>query len=786
MPTLPDVTSLGNLPSGQGSGAGGNYNTPAFARPVDPVEPVRGIRVEAPVVDTGAGLRNVSEGLQRASNAAAYYFGHEAAVQARLNEARSDATYITETSKIKQAIGQATTVEEVATLKQRLAQIPDEAAANLPEDQREYFKLKAAGRNAGLDEFANTHIYNINKNNEIAAVNSKLQELADAYRTGDSATRSYTLETAGMLYEQLAAAGYYDQDTVNKQRNVWAQNAVKGQKELLPPRERITALGGVLPGTVAAGELPVFAKAFLNGVAGPESAGKYNVRYTAKGGVEFGDLSHHPNIAEPIGSGPNAGKTSTAAGRYQFVNDTWQRASSAVGAADFTEANQDRAAWWLAQHDYKASTGRDLATDLQTEGLSKRIMSSLGGTWEAWQSEAGQKKSIAAFNATLSGSPDVSIAMDGGDNDAKLLPIDVRLQMLQKAIADDSKVTSAERAQLTAINQDMKVDLDMVASSGIPLDGLRERYQAAYGPEAAIELDRRREAAATLFTTTTNMQTAPTAQLDMLAEQIKPTPDLLGTPLYEQLDKNYQSAVKAAASIKKARAEDVAAYSDTMVDPAIKQQAASGDMQAKKSLATARLRAQEQIGIPPEAQVPVTKQEAKELMAPVTLAMPGQEKRALQEVVPKIREIYGDEMTERVIGFALNAARVDQNTQEQAARIFKKLGMGQPVNESEIASLDTAKTNDAMDAAAGASPAPAPIDPRPDYGASTTPEGEAVAAEIARQNQPQFPVAPSSAINDLVAQPTPGRIKSFNKTFGPGAAERVLGASKETTPGRLP
>lgn len=783
MPTLPDVTALGNLPGGQGSRASANYNAPAFARPIDPVATPQGIKIDNPTVDTGAALRSVGEGVQRAATSAAYFFGHEAAMQARLNEATADANYIAETAKVKQGILQAASVDEVMALKERVPLLPDEAAANLPEEQRQYFRLKQAQRTADLDTTANARIYTINKGNEIGAVNAKLQELAEAYKTGDKDTRAYTLETAGLLYEQLGAAGYYDQETINRERNEWSKNAVKGQMNALPVRERITALGGVMPGTVAAGDLPPIAKAFLNGVSSPESAGKYNVRYTPSGGTEFTGFADHPRIYEPT----RDGRKSSAAGRYQFVAETWDKViPGELKAGGFTPENQDRAAWWLAQHDYQAKTGRNLAADLQAEGLSKRIMSSLGTTWEAWQSDAGQRKSIAAFNATMSGMPDVSVAMESGDPNAGILPVETRLQMLQHAIAEDAQVTAAERAKITELKADLKVDLDMVASSGVPLEGFRERYQAIYGAEGTAKLDQMREAAGTLFTVTTNMKTAPTAQLDMLAEQIKPAPDLLGTPVYDQLDSNYKSAIKAAESIKKARAEDIAAYSDTLIDPAIREQAASGDMSARKNLATARLRTQEQLGVPPEAQIPVTKQEAKELMAPVTLAMPGQEKRALQEVVPRIQAIYGDEMTERVIGFALNAARVDQNTQEQAARIFKKLGMGQPVSETEVASLDAARTNDAMAAAAGAPPAAPVIDPRPDYGASPTPEGEAVAAEIARQNQPQFPMPGDAAIRDLVGQPTPARIRAFNKTFGPNAADRVLGATKKTAPGRLP
>jgi len=783
MPTLPDVSALGGLPTGQGRRAGANYGSPAFARPVDPIEPPRPVKIENPSVDTGAGLRSVGEGLQRSATSAAYFFGHEAAMQARLSEAQSDATFITESSKLKQELAQSNSVEEIAALKQRIAQMPDAATANLPEEQREYFRLKQAGRIADLDAFANTRVYTINKNNEIGAVNTKLQELAEAYKTGDNDTRAYAMETAGLLYEQLGAAGYYDQETINKERNEWSQKAVKGQTEMLPPRERIVALGGSLPGTVAAGELPAIAKAFLNGVSSPESAGKYNVRYTPSGGAEFSGFADHPRIYEPT----RDGRKSSAAGRYQFVAETWDKVvPGELKAGGFTPENQDRAAWWLAQHDYQAKTGRNLAADLQSEGLSKRIMSSLGGTWEAWQSEAGQRKSMSAFNATMTGMPDVGAAMDGGDRFANVLPAETRLQMLQKAIADDARITAEERAKVSALNQDLKVDLDMVATSGIPLDGFRERYQSIYGTDGVNRLDQMREAAGTLFTVTSNMKTAPAAQLDMLAEQIRPAPEMLGSPIYEQLDANYKSAIKAAESIKKARADDIAAYADTLIDPTVREQAASGDIEGRKNLATARLRTQEQLGVAPEAQIPVTKQEARELMAPVTLALPGQERRVLQEVVPRIREIYGDEMTERVIGFALNTARVEQSTQEQAARVFKKLGMGQPVNDTEIAALDTARANDAMAAAAAAPPTPPVIDPRPDFGRSTTPEGEAVAAEIARQNQPQFPMPSDEAMRDLISQPTPGRIKAFNRTFGPNAADRVLGATKQTVPGRLP
>ncbi|NJN75288.1 MAG: glycoside hydrolase family protein [Synechococcaceae cyanobacterium RL_1_2] len=47
----------------------------------------------------------------------------------------------------------------------------------------------------------------------------------------------------------------------------------------------------------------------------------YNVIY---GGKRIYNLDLHPNICVPIRWGPNRGLCSTAAGRYQFLNTTWE------------------------------------------------------------------------------------------------------------------------------------------------------------------------------------------------------------------------------------------------------------------------------------------------------------------------------------------------------------------------------------------------------------------------------------------------------------------------------
>ncbi len=121
------------------------------------------------------------------------------------------------------------------------------------------------------------------------------------------------------------------------------------------------------------------ARGLLDTIAGTESPG-YNIMY---GGRRFTDMSQHPNVAVPIGSGPNAGQASTAAGRYQFLKSTWDEAAAATGAKDFSPGSQDRAAYWLAQRDYAQRTGRELAKDLQSTDPAVRsgIGPALRGTW---------------------------------------------------------------------------------------------------------------------------------------------------------------------------------------------------------------------------------------------------------------------------------------------------------------------------------------------------------------------------------------------------------------------
>lgn len=126
----------------------------------------------------------------------------------------------------------------------------------------------------------------------------------------------------------------------------------------------------------AAPELSGAQRAFLDTIAGPESGGRYDVRYTPGGGAGFSDLSRHPRIYEPGPAGP-----SSAAGRYQIVYDTYKEQARQMGVSDFQPATQDRMAWRIADGEYRRRTGRDLATDLQNPSMRPQIEQALRQQW---------------------------------------------------------------------------------------------------------------------------------------------------------------------------------------------------------------------------------------------------------------------------------------------------------------------------------------------------------------------------------------------------------------------
>lgn len=151
-------------------------------------------------------------------------------------------------------------------------------------------------------------------------------------------------------------------------------------------------------------------RALLDVIASTEAPG-YNVVY---GGDTFDSFADHPRIFKDIISGPNEGKKTSAAGRYQFLSSTWDEMASSLGLSDFRPASQDMAAVALARRDYRLATGRSLTHDLSSNDPSilANIGKVLSSTWTSLPSgiEQGQNADtfVSRFRQAL-GSPGTSV-----------------------------------------------------------------------------------------------------------------------------------------------------------------------------------------------------------------------------------------------------------------------------------------------------------------------------------------------------------------------------------------
>lgn len=186
----------------------------------------------------------------------------------------------------------------------------------------------------------------------------------------------------GMALQHANSLG----DTEGVKRILGAAQNAPHMKALDPLPDAIKAEVLGIPGPSGNGpvnqSIPPEGRALLKTIGSTESANRYNVRYSGGGDKTFNSFSDHPRVAEPITSGPDVGKTSSAAGYYQFIGSTWDQQKQKLGLTDFSPANQDTAAWDLAQTTYKQKTGKDLLTTLQS-GQTADVLPSLSSQWSS-------------------------------------------------------------------------------------------------------------------------------------------------------------------------------------------------------------------------------------------------------------------------------------------------------------------------------------------------------------------------------------------------------------------
>lgn len=131
-----------------------------------------------------------------------------------------------------------------------------------------------------------------------------------------------------------------------------------------------------------------YIRALMRTISAAESntSRPYTVLY---GGDSFSPGNRHPNRCIPITAGPNTGNCTTAAGRYQFLTQTWEEKAEKYhprppawydmwGEYSFDPESQDLVVYrWLRD---ERAWGFDLATALREDRLED-VLRRLSGTW---------------------------------------------------------------------------------------------------------------------------------------------------------------------------------------------------------------------------------------------------------------------------------------------------------------------------------------------------------------------------------------------------------------------
>lgn len=475
----------------------------------------------------------------------------------------------------------------------------------------------------------------------------------------------------------------------------------------------------------------------------------------------------------------------TAMEYFQSTGKTKEQAAGIVGNLDHesgfdTSATGDNGtafgiAQWRGERldalkAYAASKGKPIA-DLQTqlefvnkelnssEGTAHKKLLSAKSTDDAAKAFIGYERPqgygttnphglsnrvglarSAAGEAPLADSPNVSVALS---NNNKIISMDgVNRADMQSTVKDDL----ASMEQTGQGNPSLSAD----------------KVSTALGPNAAADWQSARTRAKSYYDNTQDFYALPENEINARLETLKPKP---GQEEFIAQQQVFAAAQKKADATRVARQEDPA--SSVSADPQVKLAAkgATLDDPAKlQPLITARLAAQERAGVPEDAQSPLTKAEALTLTVPLRRMLPGQERETLMTMGEQFKKLFG-ENADSAFAYALRIHKVDAATAQAAARVVKKLGLGEAPDEADTKATDRKGEQAAAEKATGTT----------SFYEGLHASGDQLNRIIAgTEPMPQQEGAnvPLKAIRDLRSNPK--LAADFDTKYGKGTSKKIL------------
>lgn len=202
----------------------------------------------------------------------------------------------------------------------------------------------------------------------------------------------------------------------------------------------------------------------------------YNTQF---GNRRFDSLEDHPRQLFPFTTTKGKKQQTSAAGRYQFTQDTWDDIRKKIKADDFGEVNQDLGALYLLR--------RAGALDDVLRGDFEAAIPKIGGTWAgASSSKYDQPKRSAeserAWFAARTGGRTNPVAEVIQQAVTPVVP-----RPVQSAVAEAAQaVASAQRRNLPGNVNNPRVRQTLPGDVNDPVAALDDDQQAALEAELAL------------------------------------------------------------------------------------------------------------------------------------------------------------------------------------------------------------------------------------------------------------------------------------------------------------
>ena len=221
-------------------------------------------------------------------------------------------------------------------------------------------KARMAGMLAGGAALIGVGAMQMNKKEEENEMLGMYKDMADKYRQRADDARTKYNEINSSSYEGSANTGSDGQQTTG---DTAGQNTGTSAEE-----STASPLSGAQSDGWSRWSRVISAGEGTSGDAG------YTTMF---GHRKFTDMSKHPNspMATPWGT------QSEAAGKYQFMKPTWDRAAGALGLKDFSRESQEKAGQWLA-----TQRGLDFNTRITDFNTFKTEITKIAPEWASMPS----------------------------------------------------------------------------------------------------------------------------------------------------------------------------------------------------------------------------------------------------------------------------------------------------------------------------------------------------------------------------------------------------------------